>query len=76
MPQVIIEFKRAESTAWQRLSSLTPSAPELAELKAALDGRKDPYEILDRLAKGTAWDTLDVLRDDGFMLRVLFPENH
>jgi hypothetical protein len=76
MPHVIIEFKRADCTAWESLGALPASAPELAELKAALDGRKDPYEILDRLAKGTVWDELDILRDDGFMLRIAFPEDH
>jgi hypothetical protein len=71
---LIIEFRTPASTEWDSsIGRLSASAKELAELKALLAGRENPYDVLDQLPKGLLFDTLESIKELGFEARIRFP---
>jgi hypothetical protein len=70
-----IEFKKPEDERWDFLGNFTASDEEMAAARKLLKGRDDPLEVLHQLA-GILFDTMDVLKKDGYQVRVVFKEDH
>ena len=72
---VIIEFRRAGSTAWEHFGRYQTTASELVALKAHLARCTNAYQLLERIPKkGLIWNTLDVLKSEGHFARVRVPD--
>jgi hypothetical protein len=69
-------MKRSEETAWDLVGTFAASRDELSDLRGLLDGREDPYEVLDQITHRLIFDVLQIIRDDGYQARVQFLEEH
>jgi hypothetical protein len=72
---VTIEFQKPAASRWETLGNFTASEKELTELQELLEGREDPFEVLDCITNRLIFDTLDILRSDGYRARVRFHED-
>ncbi len=70
-----IEFRKPGDDRWDFLGDFTAPPEELATARALLDGCEDPYDVIDSLSE-ILYDTLDILRKDGFLARVTFKEEN
>ena len=73
---VVIEFKPHGARQWDFLGRFSASEEELLALRELLQSHDDLWAVLDRIPKGLLWDTLDVLRSEGYEARVSFVEDN
>jgi hypothetical protein len=71
---LIIEFRTPASTTWDAsLGRYTATKEEIAELRALLAGRENPYDVLDQFPKGLLFDTIESIKELGYEARIRFP---
>jgi hypothetical protein len=74
--KMVIEFRRPESAAWDSLGTFAAlSENDVAELREVLEGR-EPLDSIDQITNPLVADTLDILRKDGYLVRVTFPTDN
>ena len=70
MPALRILFKKPTDTAWDSLGRFTATPEEHAELTAILARHENPFDALPHLPRGLLWDSLDVLREGGYVVKL------
>jgi len=75
--RITVELQRPGEIGWDFVGSFTASESAVAALRELLKDR-EPYEVLEgiRAIDQLLFDTLDIIKSEGWLARVSFLEDH
>jgi hypothetical protein len=75
--RITVELQRPGEPGWDFVGSFTASESAIAALRELLEGR-EPYEVLGgiRAIDQLLFDTLAIIKSEGWAARVSFIEDH
>jgi hypothetical protein len=74
--RVLIELRRPEDSTWDRVGVFSAAPDEIAALRSVLSRHENPFDALGQLPAGIVFDTLDIIRAEGWFARVSLLEDH
>jgi hypothetical protein len=72
---VIVELRKPEDPTWDRVGTFTAAPAEIAALREVLQRHESPFDALPFLPRGLLYDTLDIIKAEGWLARVVFLED-
>jgi hypothetical protein len=73
--RVLVELRKPEAATWDHVGVFAAAPEELAALRSVLSRHENPIDALPLLPRGLLWDTIDVIRAEGWLARVRFVED-
>jgi hypothetical protein len=69
---VTIHMKKPDATVWDSVGNFSGTEEEISELRQLLEGRRSPFEVMGEITNQLIWDTLDIIKSDGYQARIEF----
>jgi hypothetical protein len=74
--RVLVEHRRQEDSTWDRVGVFAAAPEEIVALRSVLSRYENPFDALSQLPAGIVFDTLDIIKAEGWLARVSFLEDH